>query len=88
MYMHTQDSIVCVCPPSSQAVQQSKWVMETEAKLRLEVLTMDSLKRLLKQAAGMQHSGVVGVVSKRIRDLMTAAQDWENDAKAALKQRC
>ena len=76
------------CDPPSQAVQQSKWVTETEAKLRLEVLTMDSLKRLLKQASAMRHSGVVGMVTKRIRDMITAAQDWENEAKTALKQRC
>ena len=55
--------------------------------MKLEVLTMDGLKRLLKQAAAMQQSRVIEVVSERMRELLSTAQDWENEAKAALKQR-
>ena len=61
--------------------------METEAKLKLEVLTMEGLRRLLKQAAAMEQSAVVDVVSRRVRELLTATHDWETEAKAALKQR-
>lgn len=68
-------------------MQQSQWVIETEAKLKLEVLTIEGLKRLLKQAAVMEQTRVVEVVARRIRDLLTAAHDWENEAKAAIKQR-
>lgn len=77
----------CLASCPSQAVQQSKWVIETEAKLKLEVMTMDGLKRLLKQAGAMQQSRVIEVVSARMRELLSTAQDWENEAKTALKQR-
>ena len=70
-----------------QAVQQSQWVMETEAKLKLEVVSMEGLVRLLKQASVMEQSRVVQVVSRRMRDLLTAAHDWEDEVKTALKQR-
>ena len=83
--MFMVDPSCLLSPP--QAVQQSKWVIETEAKLKLEVMTMDGLKRLLKQAAAMQQSRVIEVVSERMRELLSMAQDWENEAKAALKQR-
>lgn len=68
-------------------MQQSQWVIETEAKLKLEVLTIEGLKRLLKQAAVMEQTRVVEVVARRVRDLLTAAHDWENEAKTAIKQR-
>ena len=68
-------------------MEQSQWVMETEAKLKLEVVSMEGLKRLVKQAAVMEQSRVVQVVSRRMRELLTAAHDWENEAKTALKQR-
>jgi histone demethylase JARID1 len=69
------------------AVRQSQWVVETEAKLRLEVLSMEGLRRLLRQAAAMEPGRLVEVASRRVRELLTAAQDWENEAKAAVKQR-
>ena len=78
-HMHTHTHL--------QAVQQSQWVIETESKLRLEVLTIDGLKRLLKHAGSMQASRVVEVVTGRVRTLLTAAQEWETDAKTAIKQR-
>ena len=62
-------------------------MLETEAKLKLEMLTIDNLKRLLKQVSSMQQSRVVEVVSGRVRELLTAAQDWEIETKTALKQR-
>ena len=48
---------------------------------------MEGLRRLLKQAAAMEQSAVVDVVSRRVRELLTATHDWETEAKAALKQR-
>ena len=48
---------------------------------------MESLKRLLKQAGAMQRSRVVELVSGRVRELLTASQDWEGEARAALKQK-
>jgi len=39
-----------------QAYQQTHWVMETEAKLKLEVQTIEGLKTMLRQGSNMPQS--------------------------------
>ena len=48
---------------------------------------MEGLKRLLRQAGAMLQSRVVEVVSGKVGSLLSQAQSWESEAKAALKQR-
>ena len=42
--------------PVAQALQQTRWVTETEAKLKLEVMTIDILKNLLRQGTNLPQS--------------------------------
>ena len=68
-------------------MEQSRWVMETDRKLKAEVLSLDGLQRLLKQAVAMPQSRLVEVVGGKVRELLTQTQAWETEAQAALKAR-
>ena len=59
--LHSPSSFPALTPPLTQAHQQTSWVIETEAKLKLEVQTIEGLKTLHRQGSNLsQNRGTHG----------------------------
>lgn len=87
-----------------QVLNQLRWVSETEAKLKLEVMSIETVKNIIKQGSSLpQNRGrtillhctwvksgcyaAVESVLEKVKEVLSAAQDWEQKGKAVLKQR-
>lgn len=70
-----------------QALQQSTWINETESRLETDKLTIDTLKTIHKQGSSLSHGSVaVDRTLGHVKQLLTSAQDWEQQTKNTLKQ--
>ena len=68
-------------------MEQVKWVTETEAKLKQEVMTIDVLKTLVRQGSNLPQNRALENVMSKVKMMLNKAQEWEQKVKTALKQK-
>lgn len=64
-----------------------KWVTETEARLKVDGLSLDMLRYLAKQGSGLPQSRNVEATLGKVTTMLDRALDWEQKVKTALRQK-